>query len=226
MAHRSRSNHAQGVCARTGLVTPFPVVALATKHNSGGHSQLQQYDFQVPHKPEIQENRNPPNRTAHCSLVQHHPTWKNLQHNFTEVKGMQGRLESLLNFQTMVADLTGMEMSNASLLDEATAAAEAMTMASAIARGKKPRFLVASNCHPQTIAVCQSRADGLGIIVDVVPVDQFEFAQDVCGALVQVRACAGTTILYCKAIVTASAPRTCDLLFLIQCLEVCAVPSN
>ncbi len=52
------------------------------------------------------------------------------------------RLESLLNFQTMVCDLTGMQISNASLLDEATAAAEAMTMCSAIARGKKPRFLV------------------------------------------------------------------------------------
>jgi glycine cleavage system pyridoxal-binding protein P len=52
------------------------------------------------------------------------------------------RLESLLNFQTMVCDLTGMQISNASLLDEATAAAEAMTMCSAVARGKKPRFLV------------------------------------------------------------------------------------
>ena len=56
---------------------------------------------------------------------------------------MSCRLESLLNFQTMVSDLTGMAMSNASLLDEATAAAEAMTMCSAIARGKKPKFLVA-----------------------------------------------------------------------------------
>lgn len=55
---------------------------------------------------------------------------------------MTRRLESLLNFQTMVCDLTGMQMSNASLLDEATAAAEAMTMCSALARGKKPKFLV------------------------------------------------------------------------------------
>lgn len=54
----------------------------------------------------------------------------------------QGRLESLLNYQTMVCDLTGMQISNASLLDEATAAAEAMTMCSALARGKKPKFLV------------------------------------------------------------------------------------
>ena len=98
---------------------------------------------------------------------------------------MQGRLESLLNFQTMVADLTAMEMSNASLLDEATAAAEAMTMCSAMARGKKPRFLVSSLCHPQTIAVCQSRADGLGLTVDVADERAFEFGGDVCGALVQ-----------------------------------------
>ncbi len=58
-------------------------------------------------------------------------------------------LESLLNFQTMVCDLTGMQMSNASLLDEATAAAEAMTMCSAVARGKKPKFLVSVRvCFP------------------------------------------------------------------------------
>lgn len=99
---------------------------------------------------------------------------------------LQGRLESLLNFQTMVADLTGMEMSQSSLLDEATAAAEAMTMTSAMAKGKKLRFIVAANCHPQTIEVCRSRADGLGLTVDVVPADKIEFAPDVCGALVQV----------------------------------------
>lgn len=104
----------------------------------------------------------------------------------------QGRLESLLNFQTMVADLTGMEMSNASLLDEATAAAEAMTMCSAIARGKKPRFLVSDKCHPQTIAVCQSRADGLGLKVEVMPESQFDFTGDVCGCLVQYPATDGS----------------------------------
>lgn len=62
----------------------------------------------------------------------------------------QGRLESLLNFQTMICDLTGMPMSNSSLLDEATAAAEAMTMCSAMARGKKPKFLVSVSSAVQS----------------------------------------------------------------------------
>ncbi|KAL4447273.1 hypothetical protein ABPG77_007306 [Micractinium sp. CCAP 211/92] len=104
----------------------------------------------------------------------------------------QGRLESLLNFQTMVADLTGMPMSNASLLDEATAAAEAMTMCSAVARGKKPRFLVSSRAHPQTIAVCQTRADGLGLKVEVMDEADFDMGSDVCGILVQYPATDGS----------------------------------
>eukprot|EP01025_Chloroclados_australasicus_P039478 TRINITY_DN40898_c1_g1_i1.p1 TRINITY_DN40898_c1_g1~~TRINITY_DN40898_c1_g1_i1.p1 ORF type:complete len:1079 (-),score=144.53 TRINITY_DN40898_c1_g1_i1:244-3141(-) len=108
----------------------------------------------------------------------------------------QGRLESLLNFQTMVCDLTGMPMSNASLLDEATAAAEAMTMCSAIARGKKERFLVSSKCHPQTIAVCQTRADGLGLKVEVCDESAFSFDKDVCGVLVQYPATDGTISAY------------------------------
>lgn len=104
----------------------------------------------------------------------------------------QGRLESLLNFQTMVCDLTGMQMANASLLDEATAAAEAMTMCSAIARGKKPKFLVSSKCHPQTIAVCQTRAAGLGLEVVVSDESAFQFDKDVCGLLVQYPATDGS----------------------------------
>ncbi|MEM8714827.1 MAG: aminomethyl-transferring glycine dehydrogenase [Cyanobacteria bacterium P01_G01_bin.4] len=80
----------------------------------------------------------------------------------------QGRLEALLNFQTMVADLTGMEMANASLLDEATAAAEAMTMSLQVAGKKAPKtYFVADDCHPQTIAVLQTRAEPLGIEVIV-----------------------------------------------------------
>jgi glycine dehydrogenase len=79
----------------------------------------------------------------------------------------QGRLEALLNFQTMVADLTGLPVANASLLDEATAAAEAMTMAQRVAKSKAGAFFVDRDCHPQTIAVIETRAAPLGIEVIV-----------------------------------------------------------
>lgn len=75
----------------------------------------------------------------------------------------QGRLTALLNYQTMVADLTGLEIANASLLDEATAAAEAMTLARRVGKSKADGFFVDANCHPQTIAVLQTRAEPLGI---------------------------------------------------------------
>jgi glycine dehydrogenase len=75
----------------------------------------------------------------------------------------QGRLEALLNFQTMVSDLTGLPVSNASLLDEATACAEAMVMAQRVAKSKATAFFVDQGCHPQNIAVMQTRADPLGI---------------------------------------------------------------
>ncbi len=74
----------------------------------------------------------------------------------------QGRLEALLNFQTMVADLTGLEIANASLLDEATAAAEAMAMAHRISNTERTVFFVDQDCHPQTIAVLKTRAEALG----------------------------------------------------------------
>lgn len=75
----------------------------------------------------------------------------------------QGRLEALLNFQTMISDLTGLEVANASLLDEATACAEAMTMAQRVSKSKKTAFFVDRDCHPQNIAVMQTRAAPLGI---------------------------------------------------------------
>jgi glycine dehydrogenase len=115
-------------------------------------------------------------------------------------KTNQNSLESLLNFQTVVTDLTGMQISNASLLDEATAAAEAMTMCSGLARGKKPVFLVSDKCHPQTIAVCRTRAEGLGLEVQVG--DEATFAstaasrKDVCGVLLQYPATDGTIADY------------------------------
>ena len=101
----------------------------------------------------------------------------------------QGRLEALLNFQQMVMDLTGMELANASLLDEATAAAEAMAMARRVSRSKSARFFVDADCHPQTIAVVRTRAAPLGIDVTVGdPYETFEsdvFGDDVFGVLVQ-----------------------------------------
>ncbi len=98
----------------------------------------------------------------------------------------QGRLEALLNYQTMICELTGMEVANASLLDEGTAAAEAMSLCFAAHSHQRKRFFVAEDCHPQTIAVVETRASGLGIELVIgkpgsTPISDGTF----CGALVQ-----------------------------------------
>ncbi len=97
----------------------------------------------------------------------------------------QGRLESLLNFQTMILDLTGMEIANASLLDEGTAAAEAMHMAWGIKGAEGKAFFMARDCHPQTLAVVQSRAEPLGIEIVVGDPLTFGFDRPLFGALLQ-----------------------------------------
>ena len=98
----------------------------------------------------------------------------------------QGRLEALLNFQTAVMDLTGFEIANASLLDEGTAAAEAMSMLYGQGRRRRGHvFLVAEDCHPQTIGVVMTRAEPLGIDVRVGSAEDFAFDNEVFGALVQ-----------------------------------------
>src|SRR6185436_15314169 len=98
----------------------------------------------------------------------------------------QGRLEALLTFQTMVADLTGLEIANASLLDEGTAAAEAMAMSYAV-RGKpgKETFFISDECHPQTIDVVKTRAHARGVTVVVGDWRKAPLGDEVFGALLQ-----------------------------------------
>jgi len=109
----------------------------------------------------------------------------------------QGRLEALLNFQTMVIDLTGLPIANASLLDEATAAAEAMGMCFANVPQKISRkFFVSETCHPQTIAVLQTRAEPLGIELQIGDHRDVNFDTPILGAIVQYPATDGTIYDY------------------------------
>ena len=109
----------------------------------------------------------------------------------------QGRLEALLNFQTMVMDLTGMEIANASLLDEGTAAAEAMSMSFGVTKTKSHAFFVAENCHPQTIDVVKTRAIPLEIEIIVGNPETFDFATtSVFGALISYPATDGSIADY------------------------------
>jgi glycine dehydrogenase len=107
----------------------------------------------------------------------------------------QGRLEALLNFQTVVADLTGLPIANASLLDEATAAAEAMRLCHVMAQDARRSFFVADDCHPQTIAVVRTRARSLGVELHVGPIAEVD-GRDLFGALVQYPTTDGRLIRY------------------------------
>src|SRR5437867_10390301 len=109
----------------------------------------------------------------------------------------QGRLEALLNFQQMIVDLTALDIANASLLDEATAAAEAMSLCHAVAPNRKT-FFIADNCHPQTIAVVQTRAKPLGIEIKIADYSRFRFDDTVFGTLVQYPATDGVIYDYAK----------------------------
>src|SRR5947199_830228 len=109
----------------------------------------------------------------------------------------QGRLEALLNFQQMIIDLTALDIANASMLDEATAAAEAMVLCHAVVPNRK-RFFVADNCHPQTIAVVQTRAKPLGIEIKIGDYSQFKFDGTFFGALVQYPATDGAIYDYAE----------------------------
>ncbi|HEY2627322.1 MAG TPA: aminomethyl-transferring glycine dehydrogenase [Candidatus Udaeobacter sp.] len=116
----------------------------------------------------------------------------------------QGRLEALLNFQTMIADLTRLDVANSSLLDEATAAAEAMALCHAVVSNRKI-FFVADNCHPQTIEVIRTRAKPLGIEVRIDNFSQFKFDNTVFGALVQYPATDGAIYDYSQFVGQAHA---------------------
>lgn len=108
----------------------------------------------------------------------------------------QGRLEALLNFQTMIIDLTGLEIANASLLDEGTAAAEAMSMSYGVCKNKSHNYFVSSECHPQTIDVLQTRAKPLGINIIIGDHQTFNFTETIFGAVLQYPATDGTIYDY------------------------------
>src|SRR6266571_948419 len=107
----------------------------------------------------------------------------------------QGRLEALLNFQQMIIDLTALDIANASLLDEATAAAEAMALCHAVVPNRNT-FFVAHDCHPQTIAVVQTRAKPLGIEIKIGDHSNFKFDETIFGTLVQYPATDGAIYGY------------------------------
>jgi len=159
-----------------GIRIPYPLnlpaaqseeAMLAELRRMGTHNQLYRsfigmgyYDCLTP--PVIARN------------ILENPAWYT-QYTPYQAEIAQGRLEALLNFQTMVADLTGLPLANASLLDEATAAAEAMSMCRALSKVQGQTFFVGEDCHPQTLAVLQTRAQPLNIVIKVGNPNTLEF---------------------------------------------------
>ena len=115
--------------------------------------------------------------------VLENPSWYT-QYTPYQAEISQGRLEALLVFQTMVADLCGLELANASLLDEGTAAAEAMALCWASGRRRHSRFVVSDRCHPQTISVMQTRASAIGLQLEVLDLGNADLS-NACGVLTQ-----------------------------------------
>lgn len=129
--------------------------------------------------------------------VMENPGWYT-QYTPYQAEIAQGRLEALLNFQTMVTDLTGMDIANASMLDEGTAAAEAMTLCQRMLprKSKANTFFVSDRCHPQTIDLIYTRAEPLGINVVVGDHETYDFATETFGVLLQYPATDGAILNY------------------------------
>ncbi|KAG6739458.1 hypothetical protein POTOM_057055 [Populus tomentosa] len=138
--------------------------------------------------------------------IMQNPAW-NTQYTPYQAEISQGRLESLLHYQTMITDLTGLPMSNASLLDEGTAAAEAMAMCNNILKGKKKTFIIANNFHPQTIDICKTRAGGFNLKAVTPDLKDIDYKSGyVCGVLVQYPGTESEVLDYGEFIKNAHAP--------------------
>jgi glycine dehydrogenase len=150
--------------------------------------------------------------------IMENPGWYT-QYTPYQAEIAQGRLEALMNFQTMVCDLTGLPLANASLLDESTAAAEAMAMCKHLGDDKRSGFFIAADCHPQTIAVVQSRGRAQGIECTIADPHTIKSFDAYSGVLVQYPSTDGRIIDYTDLVKKAHAAGTmvvfaCDLLAL------------